>query len=349
MRIREVPPYWYGAGRTPIIMRAVSKVFGGVVAMRRHAYRKGWLKPTRVPVPVIVVGNITAGGTGKSPTVMAIVERLKEAGYRPGVASRGYGRKDQNKPLSVTPQTPVSESGDEPLMIAVVTGVPVQLDANRVNAALALVEAGCDIIVCDDGLQHYALDRDIEIEVIDANRRYGNTLLMPAGPLREPPERGDVIDFRILNWATNPPTHQVRGLWPMVYGFADAVNIATGRKRSLDTFLHQRVHAVAGIGDPDRFFEFLRSKGMLIIPHRFPDHHDYVAADLQFDKHLPVLMTSKDAIKCKQFAQAHLYELPIEPLLPDEFWDALLTRVAELVPAQVSAAEPASESEPLDD
>ena len=351
MKSRDVPVYWYGGARVPGMMRAVANVFGGVVALRRKAYANGWLKATRVSAPVIVVGNLTAGGTGKSPTVMAIVNRLKQAGYRPGVASRGYGRQDENKPLRVTSTTTVQESGDEPAMIAAATGVPVQLDSNRVRAAQALIQDGCDVIVCDDGLQHYALARDIEIEVIDANRRYGNALLMPAGPLREPPERGDKVDFRILNWAAAEPSQKVRGLWPMQYRYGEAINVATGRLRALDTFLHQRVHAVAGIGDPERFFEYLRSQGLLIIPHRFPDHHAYVESDFRFEKQLPVLMTSKDAIKCRAFAQPHFFELPIEPQLPEAFWTALLDRVASLRPVvenDVSAEADVSENTDVD-
>lgn len=330
MSKRQPPSYWYGKQSAPVTARALSKVFGAVTQWRRKAYRKGWLKSGSVPVPVLVVGNLTTGGTGKTPAVIAIVKRLQAEGYSPGIASRGYGRTNEKQALRVTPDAPIAETGDEPAMLARATGVPVQLDANRLAAARALVADGCDVIVCDDGLQHYGLKRDLEIEVIDADRRYGNAMLMPAGPLREPVERGDEMDFRILNWATSEPKQLVRGLWPMQYRYGDAISVATGKTRSLESFLQRRVHAVAGIGNPERFFEFLRQRGMLIIPHAFADHHPYVPADLQFEKALPVLMTSKDAVKCRAFAASNVYELPIEAQLPDAFWEQLLERVAQI-------------------
>lgn len=330
MSKRQPPSYWYGNQSVPWTARALAGVYGTVTQWRRKAYRKGWLKSGSVPVPVLVVGNLTTGGTGKTPTVIAIVKRLQVEGYRPGIASRGYGRSDEKQALRVTAETPIADSGDEPAMLARATGAPVQLDANRLAAARALVADGCDVIVCDDGLQHYALARDLEIEVIDADRRYGNAMLLPAGPLREPVERGDEVDFRILNWATTEPRQLVRGLWPLQYRYGDAVSVATGNTRSLDSFLQRRVHAVAGIGNPERFFEFLRQRGMLIIPHAFADHYPYAPADLQFEKALPVLMTSKDAVKCRAFAASNVYELPIEAQLPDAFWNQLLERVAQI-------------------
>ena len=279
-------------------------------------------------------GTITAGGTGKTPTTIALVHRLLAEGYRPGVASRGYGRQNESRAVTVTAETSLSESGDEPAMIFAATGVPVQLNANRYAAAQALMAQGCDVIICDDGLQHYALKRDIEIEVIDANRRYGNMQLMPAGPLREPVSRADDIEFRILNWATNQPSQKVRGLWEMTYEISDVRNIASGRVRSFGSFRDQRVHAVAGIANPERFFEFLREQGMLIIPHAFPDHHSYVATDLMFDKKLPILMTDKDAIKCRTFAEPNFYSVPVQAQLSDEFWDAFLARLGEVKEAK---------------
>ena len=336
MAPRKTPRHWYGTLPVPPTARILSKVFGGVSAARRKGYRKGWLKSQAVNVPVIVVGNITAGGTGKTPTTIAIVQRLLAEGFKPGVASRGYGRANPKNAVTVTTDTPIAESGDEAAMIFAATGVPVALNVDRVAAAKTLVAAGCDVIVCDDGLQHYALKRDIEIEVIDAQRRYGNMELMPAGPLREPASRADGIEFRILNWATDKPSQRVRGLWEMTYDFDQVRNVANGRVRSFASFIEQRVHAVAGIGNPERFFEFLRAQGMLIIPHAFPDHHMYTAADLVFDKKLPILMTEKDAIKCKAFADSNFYCVPVHATLPDAFWDALLTRVRTVAEEKVS-------------
>jgi hypothetical protein len=195
----QTPPYWYDGSPVPWAMRLLAPLYAGVTALRRRAYRRGWRKRYALPVPVIVVGNITAGGTGKTPLTIALVERLRAAGWKPGVASRGYGREDADKPLWVQADTPTAKGGDEPVLIAWKTGVPVRVDRDRVAAGKALIEAGCDVIVCDDGLQHYRLARDIEIEVVDAQRRYGNGRMIPAGPLREPVSRASECDFRVVN------------------------------------------------------------------------------------------------------------------------------------------------------
>jgi len=185
----QTPSYWYDGSTIPFLARLASPLYGAAIALRRMAYRRRWLKRHSLPVPVVVVGNVTAGGTGKTPLTIALVNRLRDAGWKPGVASRGYGREEAGTPRWVLASTDTSVGGDEPVLIAWKTGVPVRVDADRVAAGKALVEAGCDIIVCDDGLQHYRLARDIEIEVVDAQRRYGNGRLIPAGPLREPASR----------------------------------------------------------------------------------------------------------------------------------------------------------------
>jgi len=325
----RAPAYWYGEGRVPLHAKLLARVYGAVIALRRSLYRKGLLRRRRVERPVVVVGNLVAGGSGKTPLTIALVERLRAAGWTPGVASRGYGREDAATPRWVDAATDPREGGDEPVLIATRTGARVRVDANRVAAARALIAEGCDIVVCDDGLQHYALERDLEIEVIDGRRRYGNGRMLPAGPLREPAERGATCDFRVLNAGGNPDLVAGFGEWPMWQQPGQAKPMAGGRPQPLSAFAGQRVHAVAGIGEPERFFDLLRSHGIGVVPHAFADHHRYVADDLRFGSDLPVLMTEKDAVKCRAFAGARWYSVGIDARLPEAFWIALLGRLQQ--------------------
>jgi tetraacyldisaccharide 4'-kinase len=331
----QTPSYWYDGSAIPFAARLLAPVYGAVVALRRGLYRRGWRKRHALPVPVIVVGNVTAGGTGKTPLTIALVDRLRDAGWKPGVASRGYGREEAKVPRWVEASTPTALGGDEPVLIAWKTGVPVRVDADRVAAGKALVEAGCNIIVCDDGLQHYRLARDIEIEVVDAQRRYGNGRLIPAGPLREPAERARDCDFRVVNLgqASADPSALAScgfGEWAMQLHIDSAQPLTGGRARALSHFRGQRVHAVAGIAHPQRFFDMLRAHGIGVVPHAFADHHAYQAADLRFGSELPVLMTEKDAVKCKAFANEWHFSVPLSADLPAAFWVNLLDRVDKL-------------------
>jgi tetraacyldisaccharide 4'-kinase len=331
----QTPSYWYDGSAVPFAARLVAPVYGAVVGVRRALYRRRWLKRHALPVPVLVVGNVTAGGTGKTPLTIALVNRLREAGWKPGVASRGYGREQAKVPRWVEATTATALGGDEPVLIAWKTGVPVRVDADRVAAGRALVEAGCDIIVCDDGLQHYRLARDIEIEVVDAQRRYGNGRLIPAGPLREPASRAQECDFRVVNLGQASAEASALaacgfGEWPMQLHIDSAQPLSGGRARALSHFRGQRVHAVAGIAHPQRFFEMLRAHGIGVVPHAFADHHAYQASDLRFGSELPVLMTEKDAVKCKVFANEWHFAVPLAADLPAAFWINLLDRVDKL-------------------
>ncbi len=326
---RQPPAYWYGDAPAPAGMRALAAVYGALAGLRRGLYRIRLLAPRRAGVPVIVVGNITAGGTGKTPVTIALVERLREAGYKPGVASRGYGRRDGRTARWVDAATPTEEGGDEPVLIARQTGIRVRVDRDRVAAARELARSGCDVVVCDDGLQHYRLHRDIEIEVIDGRRRYGNRRLLPAGPLREPVERAARCDFHVVNLA-DAAAEAGFGEWPMRLQAECAVPLRGGRPRPLSAFAGQRVHAVAGIGNPGRFFDMLRGLGIGVVPHAFADHHRYQAGDFAFGSELPVLMTEKDAVKCAAFANDWFHSVPVEARLPEAFWVALLERLASL-------------------
>ncbi|MCF7220583.1 tetraacyldisaccharide 4'-kinase [Marilutibacter chinensis] len=324
----QMPRYWYEQAPVPLHARLLAGLYGGVVALRRRLYRDG--RRSRHPgVPVVVVGNITVGGSGKTPLTIALVDRLREQGFTPGVASRGYGRDDAGQARWVDADTDPELGGDEPVLIAARTGAKVRVDRDRVAAARALVEAGCDIVICDDGLQHYRLARDIEIEVIDGRRRYGNGRLLPAGPLREPVERGAGCDFRVLNLGEDREAGGGAGFgeWPMRLRCGEAIPLLGGRPRPLSAFAGQRVHAVAGIGDPERFFAMLRGLGIAVVPHAFPDHHAYSEADFEFGSRLPVLMTEKDAVKCTAFRTGLHFSVPVSAELPEGFWVALLDRI----------------------
>lgn len=339
-RRNRVPGYWYDDSAVPIHARLLSGVYAAVTDFRRVLYRKG-LKRRRHPgVPVLVVGNITVGGAGKTPLTIALVQRLKQEGWTPGVASRGYGRDDIATPLWVERDTDPRLGGDEPVLIARRTGVRLRADRDRAAAAKALAEAGCDIVICDDGLQHYRLARDIEIEVVDGRRRYGNGQLLPAGPLREPPERAAQCDFRVVNLAqaaaadpAGPAAGAGFGEWPMRLVADQALPLLGARPLKLEAFAGQRVHAVAGIGDPERYFSMLRGFGIAVVPHAFPDHHRYTESDFAFGSRLPVLMTEKDAVKIPLsgegvFASDAYYSVPVRAELPEAFWVSLLDKLA---------------------
>lgn len=323
------PAYWFDGRPVPLHARLLALLYGRAVGLRGWLYRRGFKRRLAVARPVLVVGNLIAGGSGKTPLVIALVERLQAAGFTPGVASRGYGRDGATRPRWVDADTPPHLGGDEPVLIATRTGARVRVDRDRVAAARALVAAGCDVVVCDDGLQHYRLRRDLEIEVVDGRRRYGNGWLLPAGPLREAASRAQQCDFRVLNGGDTAESPGF-GEWPMHLETTRVQPLQGGRALPLARFSGARVHAVAGIGDPERFFATLRAQGIAVVPHAFADHHRYRRQDLQFGSDLPVLMTEKDAVKCVGFAGPRHYSVPVDACLPEAFWVALLDRLAAL-------------------
>lgn len=328
---RATPAWWYGNAPVPAHAWLLSQLYGVVVRCRNALYRRGWLRTRSAGVPVIVVGNFTAGGSGKTPLVIALVNRLRDAGWTPGVASRGYGRADASTPRWVDAGSDSRTHGDEAVLIARRTGAKVRVDVDRVAAAKALAEEGCDIVVCDDGLQHLRLHRDVAIEVIDAARRYGNGRLLPAGPLREDPASAQAPDFKVVNHGTIAEVPDATlGEWPLRQVFGHPFPLNGHRARPFSDFAGRRVHAVAGIGHPDRFFDLLRSQGLGVVPHPFPDHHDYVADDLRFSSGLPVFMTEKDAVKCASFAPDDSWCVAIEARLPEAFWLALDEKLSPL-------------------
>ncbi len=305
---------WRRRGPLAWALTPLAAIFGAVTAARRAAYTLGWLKTVQVGVPVVVVGNVTVGGTGKTPTVIALVEALRLAGFTPGVVSRGYGAKVE-RPTAVTAATPARVAGDEPLLIARRTGVPVWVSPNRVAAAEALCAAhgDVDLIVSDDGLQHYRLARTAEIVVFD-HRLGGNGFLLPAGPLREPLSRER--DATLIN----NPFERVLPAWPNTFALklepGDAWHLSNpGLRRPLAQFASQRVVAAAGIGAPERFFATLRAAGLAPKTLALPDHYAYTTspfADIAADA---ILITEKDAVKLAASHDARIWVVPVEAAL----------------------------------
>jgi tetraacyldisaccharide 4'-kinase len=274
--------------------------------------------PVRIGVPVIVVGNITAGGTGKTPLTLAIVEELRARGMNPGVVSRGYGGA-QVDPVVLPEGATACQYGDEPALMRQ-SGAMVAVGRDRPAAARLLVEQGCDVVVADDGLQHRRLARDVEICVIDGARRFGNGHLLPAGPLREPVSRLATVDFIVCNGGVPGPAEVAMSL----RGDEAEALVDASRRLPLEHFRDRTIHAVAGIGNPGRFFQGLRERGLDVIEHPFPDHHDFVPGDIAFGDGHPVLMTTKDGMKCRNFAAPDVFVVPVEAVCPSSFYDRLV-------------------------
>lgn len=319
----ELQAAWYSDRRPPLWTLPIAALYGGATRARRWLYRRGWLHANTLPVPVVVVGNIVAGGAGKTPLTIALVEALRARGFRPGVVSRGYGG-SARAPVLLDAQPDPALAGDEPALIKLRTGVPVAVGARRAEAARLLLPEDVDVVIADDGLQHYALARDVEICVVDGVRGLGNGRLLPAGPLREPASRLRGVDFIVCNGGA-----ACAGEVAMRLLLVDATAVPDPARTSpLTAFAGKRVHAVAGIGHPPRFFDALRALGIDAIAHPFPDHHRYTPADLAFGDGLPVLMTEKDAVKCRAFAQVDWWCVPVNAELPAAFFDAVAARVA---------------------
>lgn len=318
-------PWWYTQpGVMAWLLMPLSAVFRLLTAVRRLAYRWGGLQVQRLPVPVIVIGNLTVGGTGKTPLTGALAQLLSTWGYQPGIVSRGYGGQRHTVPREVSITSDPYVVGDEPVLLA--RHCPVVVDVRRPRGARHLMALGCDVILADDGLQHYALGRDIEVLVIDAERRFGNRYCLPAGPLREPPARVQTVDFTVANGQGLPGEFTMQLHTPRVVAVLDPQ-----QTQPLDAWRGQAVHAVAGIGYPERFFRRLREAGVQVTAHVFPDHHRFRPSDLQFSDTQAILMTEKDAVKCRRFATNRYWMMPVEVELPDTLVTALATRLSQIV------------------
>ena len=317
--MKRIDHYWNDLNGVSLLLMPISWVFALLVLVRRFSYRIGLFKTTRLPVPVIVVGNITVGGSGKTPLVIWLTNFLKQAGYRPGIISRGYGGMAGEWPQPVTSDSDPRQVGDEPVLIVKRTNCPMRVGADRVAAARALLdEESVDLIISDDGMQHYSLERDIEVAVIDGERRFQNSLLLPAGPLREPVSRLKSVDLLITNGGESSVDE-----YPMVLEIDQAVSLYDDTSRTLSELAGMQVHAVAGIGHPQRFFNALREYGIEVFEHPYPDHHNFALSDIAFDDELPVLMTEKDGVKCSKLRSEKLWQVPVSARMPEQFGDVV--------------------------
>ena len=328
--MKRLDYYWYTRSPWLVLLTPLSLVFRMIVSLRRWAYKCGIRRSIRVSLPVIIIGNITVGGTGKTPLVAWLARYLRGKGYKPGIISRGYGGQASSWPQQVRPDSDPAVVGDEAVLLATKTGCPMAVAPDRVEAANALIKhSDCDVIISDDGLQHYALQRDIEIAVIDGVRRFGSGFLLPAGPLREPAGRLQEVDLVVVNGLGKGQEHPMR----MLPG--DVRNLLnSGKVCAIDEFRSQTVHAVAGIGNPERFFRSLQDAGLQVEPHSFPDHYRYRPGDIRFGDDRPVFMTEKDAVKCRHFAAENDWYVPVEVRMSDEFCASLDELLDHRLPLQ---------------
>lgn len=322
---------WY-APTAPWYLRPLAALFATVVAVRSLAYRRGWFASGHPGVPVVVIGNLTVGGTGKTPFTLWLARTLREHGVRVGIASRGYGG-SVTGPERVDPDGDPARFGDEAVLLARRAGVPVCVARHRLDAARWLAGQGCRLVLADDGLQHLALRRDLEVLVVDAARGFGNGSLLPAGPLREPLRRIADVNAVVVQGAPVPAAVAEHPLLvSMTLQPESLVSLRDGTRQELSAFAGRRVHAVAAIGDPRRFFRLLRTAGIEPVEHAFADHHPFAPQDLAFGEDLPVLMTEKDAVKCSRFADARMWFLPVTARPEANGAGRLLERVLRLLP-----------------
>ena len=309
---------WYGTAGVPVL-QPLAWLYGAAVSAHRLAFRHGWRRSRCAGAPVVVIGNLTVGGTGKTPLAIWLARQLTQRGILVGLVSRGYGRASAGVRV-VGEQSSWREVGDEPLLLHRRTRCATAVARDRVAAAAALIERGAQVIVADDGLQHLSLKRDCEIAVVDGSRGFGNGRLLPAGPLREPLSRLRTVDALVINGPIEHPSLRAEEgcgealRMELVPG--QARRLVSGETRPLQAF-EGRVHAVAGIGHPERFFRELAAQGLAPVAHPFPDHHPLSAAELDFGDDRPVLMTEKDAVKCAQPADLRLWYVPVEACLSD--------------------------------
>lgn len=336
---------WYRKALWLWLLWPLSFVFSMLSGLRKALFSVGLQPIYQAPVPVVVIGNINVGGSGKSPLVCALAKAMSEVGYRPGIVSRGYGAtRPIVQPVLLNEESTANEVGDEPLMMFRRIGCPVCVCPERARAVDQLVKAGCDIIISDDGLQHYAMARDIEVCVLDGERLWGNGLLLPAGPLREPKARLTRVDYIVLNGETDPDIRTRLDRFP---GKTIEMTLKPGALVPLDNRSKavwdgqgSTVNAVAGIGHPARFFDTLESVGIRQQKKSaFPDHHVFVPQDFSGLEDLPIVMTEKDAVKCQDLDLNDAWYLPVEAQLSDNLAQDIVTKL--IASGRLSAVETA--------
>lgn len=312
---RATPRHWQQRGFAAWLLLPLAGLFVLIASLRRLAHRLGWLRVETLPVPVVVVGNIAVGGSGKTPVVLWLADVLRHAGLRPGIISRGYGGRVTGPALVPTAADP-AEFGDEPVLLARLAGCPVAVGGDRPAAGRHLLAAhpDCDVLISDDGLQHYPLARAVEVVVVD-DAVLGNRLPLPAGPLREGLGRLASADLVIAHGPLGADAARAAGPVPVVAmelvgeGFVSLGD--PGQRRQVVDFAGGPVHGVAGIGRPERFFAQLEGLGLQVIRHPFPDHHPFTAADLAFAPGEPKILTAKDGVKCASFATPEMWVFPV--------------------------------------
>ena len=317
--------HWYRITPLHLVLLPISFIFRMLVATRLALYRSGILASHKLPVPVIVVGNITVGGSGKTPLTLWLAQQLLECGWHPGIVSRGYGG-TAILPQAVHPASDPAEVGDEAVLMAQRKLCPVWVGRKRPEAARALLQAHseCDVLLSDDGLQHYRLQRDVEIVVVDGVRRFGNEFLLPAGPMREPLSRLTQVDAVVIHGGS-----AAAGQYGMqLYGeqFYNLLNPETLAQAT--DFSGMKIHAIAGIGHPQRFFDHLHRLGLTVHGHPFPDHHRYTPADLAYPDADAILMTEKDAVKCASYATEKCWVLRVDAQLAPLLMQHILERIS---------------------
>lgn len=345
MPLKPITYYWQSLNFVSLALSPLSAVFCLLVSVRRFLYRFGWIKSNTPRLPVIVVGNIYIGGNGKTPFVIWLAEQLTAAGYKPGIVSRGYGAQNQQQvpdtwPRQVSLDQDVRLFGDEPYLIHQLTRCPVIIDPLRSRAVKKVeTESDCDVIISDDGLQHYAMSRFIEINISDARRLYGNGLCLPAGPLREPVSRLKTVDYIVYNisqgYSAKFMSLSHDNEFTMAYEISTLLPLSDKTEQSMTVgdFKGKIVHAVAGIGEPENFFRVLKNYGLKVIEHPFDDHYQYRREDLLFDETYPIIMTEKDAVKCRflfsesSFSQAGCWYLPIKAVIDRTLLAAILKQL----------------------
>lgn len=328
---------WYG--KRPVVwLIPLTVLFVFLTGLRRWAYAHGLLPTVRLPVPVIVVGNITVGGTGKTPFVIWLSEALRARGYHPGIVTRGYGGRARQWPVGVTAASDPAQVGDEALLLARRSGLAVAAGPDRAAAARLLLNTGVDVVVSDDGLQHYRLGRNVEIIMLDRARGLGSRWRLPAGPLRETPRRLAAADLVIAKGGSGLSVAEAVNAVPMDLRPEAVVNLNDGRSVSLASFAGRHVHAVAGIGNPQQFFALLKAHGLDVDEHAWPDHVALSAADLDFGDDWPVLMTEKDAIKCPVSGLQNCWYLKVSASFAEDDAARILARVTSCLSTVADSA-----------
>lgn len=327
---------WYGESPLRWLLLPFTWIYSVIIAGRRVLYSSGILRSQRVSVPVVVVGNIAVGGTGKTPLTIWLAGQLTERGFKPGIISRGYRGSVGPKPMVVTQESDPAVVGDEAILIATRSDCSVVVHPDRVAAAKLAIDLGANIIVSDDGLQHYRLGRDFEIAVVDGTRRYGNRQLLPSGPLREPVSRLNSIDRLLVQRETDGSSellHRSSDRPPLDFRLVASAISRLDRSdiRYIDDFSGTTVHAIAGIGNPERFFRLLEARDIEVIRHALADHADITPEDIDFDDELDVVMTEKDAVKCGWLDTRNCWYVPVDVAMNDADADDLLDRIVEKV------------------